>query len=72
MNPDFDQGCKAVVNEVRRLRLRHTRTNDPYDWICYPEVRNEKTRLVQRHYPEPIGAVHLASRRMGKESQRSI
>jgi hypothetical protein len=33
-NPDFDQECKASVKEVRRLRRRHTRTKDPYDWMC--------------------------------------
>ncbi|KAJ5144459.1 hypothetical protein N7526_001967 [Penicillium atrosanguineum] len=47
-NPDFDQECKAAVKEVRRLRRRHTRTKDPYDWMCYSEARNQKTRLVKK------------------------
>ncbi|KAJ5313174.1 uncharacterized protein N7443_000058 [Penicillium atrosanguineum] len=47
-NPDFDNECKAAVKEVRRLRRRHTRTKDPYDWMRYSEARNKKTRLVKR------------------------
>ena len=47
-NPDFDQECKAAVKEVRRLRRRHTRTKDPYDWMCYSEARNQRTRLVKK------------------------
>ena len=47
-NPDFDEECKAAVKEVRRLRRRHTRTKDPYDWMCYSEARNAKARLVKR------------------------
>ncbi|KAJ5117510.1 zinc knuckle domain protein [Penicillium atrosanguineum] len=47
-NPDFDDECKAAVKEVRRLRRRHTRTKDPYDWMRYSEARNKKTRLVKR------------------------
>ena len=30
-NTDFDDECKAAVKEVRRLRRRHTRTEDPYE-----------------------------------------
>lgn len=47
-NPDFDEECKAAVKEVRRLRRKHTRTQDPYDWMCYSEARNRKTRLVKK------------------------
>ncbi|KAI3184976.1 hypothetical protein DTO027I6_9891 [Penicillium roqueforti] len=47
-NSDFDDECKAAVKKVRRLRRRHTRTKDPYDWMCYSEARNKKTRLVQK------------------------
>ncbi|OQD66240.1 hypothetical protein PENANT_c371G10633, partial [Penicillium antarcticum] len=47
-NPDFDEACKATVNVVRRLRRRHTRTKDPYDWMCYSEARNRKTRLIKK------------------------
>ncbi|KAJ5215580.1 uncharacterized protein N7498_001987 [Penicillium cinerascens] len=47
-NPDFDEECKAAVKEVRRLRRRHTRTKNPYDWICYSGARNAKTRLVKK------------------------
>ncbi|KAJ5111870.1 reverse transcriptase [Penicillium alfredii] len=47
-NPDFDEECKAAVKEVRRLRRRHTSTQDPYDWMCYSEARNKKTRLIKK------------------------
>ncbi|OQE71313.1 hypothetical protein PENNAL_c0107G01286, partial [Penicillium nalgiovense] len=47
-NSDFDDECKAAVKTVRRLRRRHTRTKDPYDWMCYSEARNKKTRLVKK------------------------
>lgn len=46
--PDFDEDCKAAVKEVRRLRRKHTRTKDPYDWMQYSKARNEKTRLVKK------------------------
>ncbi|KAI1829300.1 hypothetical protein DTO027I6_9813 [Penicillium roqueforti] len=46
-NPDFDDACKVAVKEVRRLR-RRTRTKYPYDWMCYSEARNRKTRLVKK------------------------
>lgn len=47
-NPDFDEDCKAAVKEVRRLRRKHTRTKDPYDWMQYSEARNKKTRLGKK------------------------
>ncbi|KAI1829205.1 hypothetical protein DTO027I6_9898 [Penicillium roqueforti] len=47
-NPDFDDECKAAVKEVRRLRRKHTRTKDPYDWMIYSEARNKKSRLVKK------------------------
>jgi endonuclease/exonuclease/phosphatase family metal-dependent hydrolase len=47
-NPDFDHECKAAVREVRRLRRKHTRTKDPYDWMRYSEARNKKTRLIKK------------------------
>ena len=47
-NSDFDDECKAAVKEVRRLRRRHTRTKDPYDWMRYSEARNRKTRLIKK------------------------
>ncbi|XRM42620.1 hypothetical protein ABZX51_005830 [Aspergillus tubingensis] len=48
VNPDFDDECKAAVKEVRRLRRRHTRTKDPYDWMQYTHARNIKSRLVKK------------------------
>lgn len=47
-NPDFDDECKAAVKEVRRLRRKHTRTKDPYDWMQYSQARNRQTRLVKK------------------------
>ncbi|OQD74227.1 hypothetical protein PENANT_c184G05569, partial [Penicillium antarcticum] len=47
-NPDFGDECKVAVKEVRRLRRRHTKIKDPYDWMCYSEARNKKTRLVKK------------------------
>ncbi|KAJ5121346.1 uncharacterized protein N7515_009307 [Penicillium bovifimosum] len=47
-NPDFDDECKAAVEEVRRLRRRHTKTQDAYDWMCYTKARNVKSRLLKK------------------------
>lgn len=47
-NSDFDDECKSAAKEVRRLRRRHTKTQDLFDWMCYSIARNRKARLIKK------------------------
>ncbi|KAJ5766658.1 reverse transcriptase [Penicillium nucicola] len=47
-NSDFNDECKAAVKEVRRLRRRHTRTKDSYDWMLYSKARNRNSHLIKK------------------------